>query len=141
MDERVTIRAPLEYEGDERVCGWVPVGWPDPAGLGTWVRHHPTSVEVSTSELVVETLRPDLEQAEPPGRIRVYLYARACWGAGCTSRDEREATVLRLPAAVVIDTGTEQVRLDLPGADALGTALHTLTGRPRERRCRCAPSG
>jgi len=105
--------------------------------LGTWVRHHPTSVELSTKQLAVTTLSPDLEQIEPPGEFRVYLYTRACW-AGCASRED---TALRLLAAVVVDTGTEQVRLDLPGAAALGTALQMLAGQPSEQPCRCATTG
>ncbi|MGH8573685.1 MAG: hypothetical protein ACREX8_14100, partial [Gammaproteobacteria bacterium] len=119
------------------VCGWLPVGWPNPANITTWVRHHPSSVELSTNEFRVGTLRPDLEQTERPGEIRVYLHAQASW-AGCATDED---STLRLPAAVVLDTGTEQVRLDLPDAMALGTALHRISGRPPEPPCRCRTNG
>lgn len=128
--QRLTVLSPRDPDGGDAMAGWVPVGWPNPAGVATWVRHRATSIEISSSEFVVATLPPDLEQAEPPGEIRVYLHAQACWAGA----------VLRLPAAVVLDTGTEQVRMDLPAAGALGTALHRISGRPPERPCRCHPA-
>lgn len=107
--------------------GWVRTGWPDRTGLGVAVRHGPTSVELRSDELVVAALRPDPEQIDPPGEVRVYLSAVVNW----PEDDEAQGISERLPAAVVLDTGFDQVRLDLAGAAALAAALQTLVATER----------
>jgi len=87
------------------------------------VRHGVAHVELRSGEAVITALRPDFEQGEPPGRIVVYLSAELDWQAGANPEDAE----LRLPVAVVIDTGIDQVRLDHAAAEELSAALVALT--------------
>jgi hypothetical protein len=106
------------------------VGWHTVTDTSLWVRHRANSVELRSDEYTIDTLRPDLEQAEPSGVLRVYLSAYVRW---LEPTDPDDAGLLRLPTTVVIDTGIDQVRLDLDqaAARALTAALQRLSSPPR----------
>jgi hypothetical protein len=109
--------------------GWTPVGWHNVTDTSLWVRHRANSVELRSDEYTINTLRPDLEQTEPPGVLRVYLSAYLRW-LQPTSPDDA-ASMLRLPTSVVMDTGIDQVRLDQDAVRALTAALRRLSSTPR----------
>jgi hypothetical protein len=90
------------------------------------LRHSGAHVELRSSTFEITAQRPDFEQDEPPGRITVYLSAEIDRQAFADSDDVE----LRLPAAVVIDTGIDQVRLDRQAARALVNAVTALTEAP-----------
>jgi hypothetical protein len=113
------------------------VGWHTTTDTSLWVRHRANSVELRSHEYTIDTLRPDLEQTEPPGVLRVYLSAYLRW-LNPTNPDN--ADLLRLPTTVVIDTGIDQVRLDQTAARALTAALQRLSSTPQPNQDGCHTS-
>lgn len=107
---------------------WVSVGWHSVAETSLWVRHSRSAVELRSNECTVPTLRPDLDQTEPPGTVRVYLSAYVRWLEYLDPGDA--GRVLILPATVVINIGNDEVRLDQTGVRALIQALRRFAEPP-----------
>lgn len=105
-------------------CGadqWQPLGWPSPAGLATAIRRHPTAIEIRSSELVIGTLPIDVEQRLPPDPLRLYLSSYLDWQADADRPDT-------MPAAIIIETGDDEIRLSLASAAVLVQAVLALLG-------------